>query len=161
MSDFLINDKMINPCKTCAVTGHRILEEDFNREKLVLSLKQVINEGYNCFLVGMALGFDTECFSVLENLRKTEKIKIIACVPCLDQDKKFNKEQKREYKKMLASADEITVLSKTYTVRCMLMRNKFMVDRCSVLIAYLRRKTGGTYYTVNYAEKTGKKIIRI
>ena len=161
MRELLINDKMINPCKTCAVTGHRGLNKDFDNDKLVSALKEVIADGYDCFLIGMALGFDTECFHALEELRKTENITLIACVPCKDQDKKFNEEQKKEYKRMLSSADEVTILSNAYTDKCMLMRNKYMIDRCSALIAYLRRKTGGTFYTVNYAERTGKKIIFI
>lgn len=159
MSDLLINYKIINPCKTCAVTGHRGLNNDFDSDKLVSVLKEVIADGYDCFLIGMALGFDTECFHALEKMRKTENIKLIACVPCEDQDKKFTEAQKKEYKRMISVADEVTILSRAYTGKCMLMRNKFMIDRCSALIAYLRRKTGGTFYTVNYAEKTGKRII--
>lgn len=159
MNDLLINDRMINPCKTCAVTGHRGLNKDFDKEKLVSALKEVIADGYDCFLIGMALGFDTECFRALEELRKTEKITLIACVPCKDQDKKFTEAQKKEYKRMISAADEVTVLSENYTDKCMLMRNKYMIDRSSALIAYLRHKTGGTFYTVSYAEKTGKKII--
>ena len=55
--------------KTCAVTGHRILPKDFDRIKLKIYLGQIAENGYEIFLVGMAKGFDLECFSVLTELK--------------------------------------------------------------------------------------------
>ena len=49
----------------------------------------------------MALGFDTVCFQILEEIRKEKDIKIIACVPCSTQAEKFSLEQKKEYDRML------------------------------------------------------------
>ena len=55
---------------TCAVTGHRILSSDFSVYKLKNDLENIINRGFDLFLIGMATGFDTECFSALEELKK-------------------------------------------------------------------------------------------
>ena len=41
----------------------------------------------------------------------------------------------------------------------MFERNRYMVDRCDVLFAYMYAKRGGTYYTVSYAEKKRKEIV--
>ena len=65
---------MINKARTVAVTGHRILGADFDREKLKEIFYKLIDEGYDCFLVGMAIGFDTECFYLLEEIRKEKKV---------------------------------------------------------------------------------------
>ncbi len=147
---------------SCSFSGHRILGKDFNREELKNSIKEVINRGYTTFLVGMAIGFDTECFDLLTNLKKENKeIKIIACLPCKNQDKGFRKEQKQKYQENLKKADEIICLNEEYINGCMQQRNRFMVDNSSVLISYLRYKKGGTVYTVNYAKKKGKEIIYI
>ena len=152
---------IIDKIKTCAFSGHRNLGRDFNKKELERVIKGLINGGYTTFLVGMAVGFDTECFKILENLRKEYPIKIIACIPCLTQSYKFSEKQKAEYEKMLLSADERIYVSKEYTKTCMFKRNMFMVDSASVLVAYLNSDRGGTFQTVNYAIRKGVEIIKI
>jgi hypothetical protein len=73
--------------KAVSVTGHRILRQDIDKEKLKNALLTLAIGGYDTFLVGMAIGFDTLCFNLLEEIRKEKEIKIIACIPCLDQSK--------------------------------------------------------------------------
>ena len=64
--------------KTLAVTGHRSLPSDLNIERLEKGFYYFIDEkGYDTFLVGMAVGFDSLCFKILEKIRKKRKIKII------------------------------------------------------------------------------------
>ena len=48
----------------------------------------------------MAVGFDTVCFQILEEIRRLLPIKIIACIPCEHQDQKFSFKQQKEYKRM-------------------------------------------------------------
>lgn len=152
---------IIDRAKTCAFTGHRNLGRDFNKAELERVIKGLIRGGFTTFLIGMAVGFDTECFKMLETLRKTENIRIIACIPCEKQDYKFSEKQKEEYKKMLDSADEKIYVSKEYTKTCMFKRNMFMVDSASVLVAYLNSDRGGTFQTVNYAKRENVNIIMI
>ena len=151
----------INKARAVAVTGHRTLYPDYDYNVLKNTLKRLVLDGYNTFLVGMALGFDTECFKALEEIRKEEKIYIIACVPCLSQADRFSQKQKIEYKRMLSCADETVILSEKYTPNCMQKRNEYMVDNASVLVSYLRRDYGGTKNTVNYAKKTNCNIIEM
>lgn len=156
-----MSELFINKARAVAITGHRVLYEDFNKEELKKLLTKFVDKGFNTFLVGMALGFDTVCFQTLEEIRKEKEVKIIACVPCLEQDYKFNYKQKEEYRRMLSSADEKIVLSKEYTSGCMQKRNRFMVDNSSALLAYVKRDFGGTVNTVNYAKKIGVPIVYI
>ena len=152
---------IIDKIKTCAFTGHRVLGEDFNKKELERVVKKLIEGGFTTFLVGMALGFDTECFKLLEIYRKEYPIKIIACIPCITQAYKFSDRQKAEYEKMLLSADERVYVSKEYSKTCMFKRNMFMVDSASVLVAYLHSDRGGTFQTVNYAKRQNVQIIMI
>ena len=62
------NNLFINKAKTCAVTGHRVLNQNFDSEGLTLTLKKVIKAGFDTFLVGMAIGFDTE---LIKNKKKS------------------------------------------------------------------------------------------
>lgn len=155
------NDLIIEKAKTCAFTGHRKLQIDFEVKKLEEEVIKLIELGYENFLVGMALGFDTVCFNLLKKLKINYNIKIIACMPCLDQDKSFTFLQKQDYEKMVNSADYRILISEHYTKFCMHKRNRFMVDNCSRLIAYLREDKGGTASTVKYAESKNVKTIII
>ena len=60
---------MINPAKTCAVTGHRIIF-DLDRDKLKQTFINIIQDGYDTFLDGFAVGFDTVCFDILTEIKK-------------------------------------------------------------------------------------------
>ena len=147
--------------KTCAFTGHRILCDNFDKNEIVKIVQDLIKRGYDTFLIGMALGFDTECFKVLINLRKSADIRLIACVPCNSQSKFFKKKQLEEYQKLISEADEVVNVSDDYYDGCMMVRNYFMVDNSSVIIAYLNYNRGGTYRTVKYAAENGKEIIYV
>ena len=156
-----MSEIFINKARACAVTGHRVLYENFDASKLEKTFISLIEKGFDTFLIGMAIGFDTVCFKTLQNLKEKFELKIIACVPCKGQDLKFNAEQKDEYKKMLSSADEVIILSEKYTPNCMQKRNVFMVDNASVLLSYKKRDYGGTFKTCQYAKKVGIPIIEL
>ena len=66
---------------------------------------------------------------------------------------------KEKYEALLSACDEKIVLHEKYENGCMFERNRCMVDRCDVLLAYLETERGGTFYTVNYAKKRGKRIV--
>ena len=143
---------------TCCVSGHRQIQKDLDLIKLETVLRFSAENGYKNFLVGMAIGFDTLCFQILEKIKKEKDIKIIACIPCLTQDYKYSESEKKEYRRIVESADEKIVLSESYNPWCMINRNRFMVDNSSLLISYLRIAKGGTFNTVKYAQEQGIKI---
>ena len=145
---------------TCAITGHRVLSRDFDREKLKTELKSIIDSGFEYFLIGMAIGFDSECFVSLEELKNTgEKIKLVAVVPCEDQSARFKQKDKLAYDEMLENADIVIKETAPYFDGCMLARNDFLIENSSLLFAGWRGvKVGGTYYTVKKAEKAGITI---
>ncbi len=151
----------INKSKACAFTGHRRIPYSFEISLLKEAINQALERGYDTFLVGMALGFDTIAFQTLEKIREESDIKIVACIPCKDQDLKFNGTQKKEYSRMVNSADYRIVLNEKYDDGCMMERNRFMVDNSSLLIAYQTQNFGGSYATVKYALTRGVEVIKL
>ena len=145
---------------TCCFTGHRVLKNDYDLYRLEEVLNEVISKGYVTFLVGMAKGFDMKCFETLLSLNN-KNIEIIACVPCKNQDQGYSKEDKIRYQNLLKKASKVIYLGEEYVNGCMQIRNRFMVDNSSLLIAYMYAERGGTLYTVNYAKKKEKDIIFI
>lgn len=149
----------LNPV-TCAVTGHRTLGENFNKDENLKNLEKLISEGYANFLIGMAIGFDEECFSALLTLKEKHNIKITAVIPCLDQSRYFSEENKKTYNNHLIAADYKVIFYEKYRNGCMFERNDFLVKNSSVLYAYYNgKKRGGTFYTVNRAIKNDEKIV--
>lgn len=135
--------------KNCVFTGHRDLGEDFSKKKLKKTIEEVILQGVDTFYNGMAIGFDliaAEC--VLSFTKKYPQVKLIACVPCYGQEKYFSEADKKRYVKILKKAHETVTLSDHYYQGCMQNRDKYMVERADVMIAYCKKTTGGAAYTV-------------
>ena len=142
-----------------ALTGHRVLGTNFSREKLERALRSLIEGGADTFFCGMALGFDTLCCECLLKLREEFPLRVVACIPCADQASRYSPRAKAKYDALLAACDERIILHEKYENGCMFERNRCMVEKCDVLLAYLESERGGTYYTVNYAKKRGKRIV--
>ena len=146
---------------TCCFTGHRILPKDFSVDKLNKVINNVLISGYRTFLVGMAMGFDLKCVEILLEKKREYNVDIIACIPCKNQDKFFKNSDKEKYQEYLKKVDKIVCFGDDYVNGCMQIRNRYMVDNSSILIAYLKYFKGGALYTVNYAKKQQKEIIYV
>lgn len=147
--------------KTCAFTGHRELDNlDFCLlDRVILNL---IKNGVTRFLCGMARGFDLSAAeSVVALQKKYPNVELVACVPCQDQSHGFSRSDKDRYDRILAHCAEVIVLSGGYYNGCMHVRDRFMVDNAEIVLSYLRRKSGGTYYTVKYANRLSRKVIEL
>lgn len=146
---------------SCAFTGHRdFIKEKYGKllEKNILGL---IENGVNKFYCGMAVGFDLCAAETVINFKEKFDIKLVACVPCPEQDKYFPVDSKKRYRAALSKSDEVVTLAPFYFSGCMQQRDRYMADNCDVLLCYLSKNAGGTFYTVNYAKKQGKFILNI
>ncbi len=152
----------MNEQTTCAFTGHRDVKDDLDINFFEQCLQEVINKGYDTFLCGMARGFDLIAGGLVLKLKETNpQIKLIACVPCPDQEKYYSPAEKEKYEKVLDGCDEVKLLSEKFYKGCMLRRDRYMVDNCSLVFAYGRKDEGGTYYTLTYAVSKNKKVMVI
>ncbi|MBQ8209997.1 MAG: DUF1273 family protein [Clostridia bacterium] len=151
--------------RTCCFSGHRdVPVEDVERIKnqLRVEVENLINKGVVFYGTGGARGFDLLAAEVvLELKKKYSHIRLIFVLPCFNQTKYWNKCDKEKYRIIINRADKVKVLSYAYTKDCMLTRNRHLVDNSAYIICYNRKNTGGTDYTVNYAEKQNLKIIRV
>ena len=153
-----------NKIKSCAFTGHRVLPEYFSSKKLYTEIEKLIKEGVEIFYNGMAIGFDLlAAEQVIKLKKKYNKVKLVACIPCYNQEKSFSQKDKQRYVEILKRVDEQVLLSETYYRGCMQVRDKYMADRADVLVAFCEKETGGAAYTLKYFKKkyTFKKIVMI
>ena len=149
-----------------AFTGHRLKKLPFGgdetspafmrmRENLRESISDAYAEGKRYFLSGMADGVDTYTAELVLDLKNAlPGIKLVCVYPYPP----FSERQKR----IGGFADCSIVLSDEYTKNCFHIRNNFLIEHSSLLIAVFNGiKTGGTYYTVNAAKRAGIRVIEI
>lgn len=128
--------------------------------RLKTILIDLIENGYQYFGAGGALGFDTLAAQTILDL-KTEypQIKLILVLPCFSQANGWSSNDKEIYERIKSSADKVVYTSEEYTKGCMHKRNRHLADNSSACICYLTEKTGGTAYTVDYATSKGLLVI--
>lgn len=147
--------------RACAMTGHRKLPREFDKNAVYDRLEELIKSGCDTFFCGMAEGFDLLALECLTDLKQKYRIYIEACIPYAGQESKFCAEERKKYRELLSWCDKRTVLFPAYRNGCFLIRNKYMVDCCDVLLAYCTKSSGGSAFTVNYAREKGKEIVFI
>ena len=140
--------------KNCAFTGHRDLGDGFSIEKLQKIVFDLAKKGVVNFFCGMAKGFDLYAAEAVIKIKESyPNARLIACVPFYGQEKGYSQEDKERYVNILKKCDFKITLAENYYKGCALVRDKYMADNADVLVAYLKKKTGGTAYTVGYFEK--------
>jgi uncharacterized phage-like protein YoqJ len=158
--------------KTCCFTGHcpAKLSFEYDEEspeclRLKVSLLSLIDEmrmkGVTNFLSGMAQGVDIIAAEAVLDIRRTypqDKIRLVAAVPYEGQADRWSEAYRERYFNILAVADEVITLQHRYTDRCMLDRDRYMVDASGYMIAVYNGSKGGTKYTVDYAIGKGLDI---
>lgn len=159
--------------KSCCFTGHRPakLPWGYNendpmciefKRKLYSVVEAVCESGVTHFICGMALGCDMYCAEAVIALRKRRVgITLEAAVPYDGQDERWPAESRKRYRDILMECDAVHLVSDRYTPTCMMDRNRYMVDKSSILIACYDGKSGGTWNTIKYAMDRDLEIIRL
>ena len=145
--------------QTCCFTGHRILsahEKARIPAKLDSILLPLIERGVRVFWIGGALGFDTVAAEHLLNLKKQyPQLMICLALPFEGYRNRWSETQKSRAANIDTQTDHIVYCSHTSSKSAFLQRNRYMVDQSHYCIAYCNRSTGGTAYTLRYAQRKG------
>ena len=107
---------------------------------------------------GADMGGSIPCWGVTLELKD---VTLEAAIPFGDQPGRWDEAQRRRYNSLIDRADKVTVLQIGYTSDCMMQRNRYMVDRSSLLLACFDGRPGGTMNTILYAERSGVKTVVI
>ena len=158
---------LVKKVKGVAFTGHREVEKyfDFSARKLYEVTESYVKRGATDFYCGMSRGFDLlagEC--VLSLKKRYPHIRLIAYIPYEKQYEKMNDEEIARYMHLKDCSDEkkSKVFFPSYVPWCMTYRDDRLVEEADALIAFLRKKSGGTAYTVKkFLKKKGDEIVYI
>lgn len=150
--------------QTGCFTGHRRVPPELRDElyrRLTETVDQLAVEGVRYFGTGGALGFDElAAQAVLACRNQNPAIRLIVVLPCPEWDRRWPDTDRRRYAALLEQADKVVTVSPAYDAGCMHHRNRYLVDHSDVCIGWGTGETGGTAYTMHYAEKQGLRIIR-
>lgn len=98
---------------------------------------------------------------VLQMKKRHQHITLEAAIPCENQSRGWKQSSKDRYNRLLSLCDTVTVLQDKYTLKCMMERNRYMVDKSDLVIAVWNGESGGTANTIAYAERHRKKLFVI
>ncbi len=150
---------------TCCFTGHReIYDEDREtlRRAVGREIEALIQKGYTSFINGGAVGFDLiAAGEVLRLKARYPKISLLLSIPSKEHEDTRYGTWQEDYNKAKAAATKVEYASELYRPGCEHERNRKMVDWSSAIIVYCRKKSGGSFYTLNYAKEKGLQIIMI
>ena len=150
---------------TVCFTGHRTIPKEDRRwlaDAAEREIRRQISRGADCFRAGGAFGFDTvAALKVLELKKEFPNIRLELILPCRDQTRKWSPYDRMVYGRILRRADRTEYVSEDYTPSCMLERDRALVKGSDVCVAYQKKTTGGTAYTVQYAESVGVQVVRL
>ena len=114
------------------------------------------------YYAGGAVGFDMAAAITVLNLKQQiPALTLTLALPCRDHTAGWGRTERELFRRVLARADGTVYVNEHYFRGCMQVRNRYMVDRSSVCLAFLTASRGGTYHTVSYAKKQGVPVIRL
>ena len=158
---------------TCCFTGHRPGKLPWGadetdprclamQEELRAHLEGIYASGYRVFYCGMAEGCDMLFAEAVLSLRaRCPDVRLEAAVPCADQPLRWARAQRKRYNRLLDSCDSVHILQLHYAPGCMQRRNRYMIDRSSLLLACYNGLPGGTRSTMLCAMREGLKVLTV
>ncbi len=151
----------------CCFTGHRPEKLAFSEHKvkklLEKAIELAIEDGYVTFITGMAIGVDLWAAEIVLEKKKTNNdLHLIAALPHLDFEKRWDKDTQKLYYYILENADIVKTISDHPYKACYYQkRNIYMVAHSNRVIAAFTGEVGGTKNTIDHAQKEGVEVINI
>lgn len=107
-------------------------------------------------IVGANLGWDMWLAETAIELG----IPVHMYLPFRDQGSTWPRETQERFKDLLSKSVEVKYISEVYSNKAFFKRDEAMIDACDIVFALLNpvAQEGGTYYTVQYAQKQNKEI---
>lgn len=167
-NDKILNSNVVDSSIVCSFTGHRPKSLPISNnisfsstlKEITSKLKNLIIEtiknGHTYFICGLAQGIDLLSAELVIELKHSFPFISLECaIPCENQYSDYCIEDLKRYYDILKNSDFVTLVSKNYSAGCMMKRNRYMVNKSSLIIGVWNGNKGGTYNTLNYAKKKG------
>lgn len=152
--------------KRCCFTGHRPeklhMSERAVRQLLRREIKKAVEDGFLTFITGMARGIDMWAGDIVLSMRKhNPDIRLICIPPYEGFESRWAAPEQKRYNEILKKADYTKFICEHYSRSCFQIRNVYMVDHSSRVIAAYNGERGGTKNTIDYATRKGIEVVNI
>ena len=150
----------------CCFTGHRPEKLNTSEKEVKAALRkqidQAVHDGFTVFITGMARGVDLWAAEIVLDLRKRNKeIRLICAIPHDGFEARWSPSCQELYRYVLAEADLTRVISKGYHTGVYQVRNEWMVNHSTRVIAVFNGQPSGTKNTIDYAYRQGVPVVLI
>lgn len=150
----------------CCFTGHRpeklTMPENRIKAALEAQIRAAIGDGYQTFISGMARGVDIWAAEIVLQLRaEGQPIRLICASPYDGFESRWSAQWQERYRRIMNAADLVKYICTGYSPACFQIRNEWMVDHSSRMIAVYNGAGGGTRNTLKYAAVQGISIVQI
>ena len=150
----------------CCFTGHRPekigIPEEMVIDLLDKAISEAIRAGYSTFISGMARGVDIWAAEIVLKYRDAgAPIKLICASPFEGFETSWKAEWQNRYKAIMKKADLRRFICEKYSKACFQIRNEWMVNHSSCVIAVYNGETGGTRNTIAYANKNKVEVLNV
>lgn len=141
----------------CCFTGHRPNKlkrsESEIKASLARAIEHALTAGKRTFITGMAMGTDIYAGELVLQYRKSDpSIRLICALPYPDFEKRWSAHWQQRYTAILQRADFVKTVCPSFSMASFQIRNEWMVDRSSLVIAVFNGESGGTKNTIDYAK---------
>lgn len=147
-------------------TGHRPEKirrsEEEIKSELTLQIEKAIEDGFHVFITGMARGVDIWAAQIVLGLKESgAKITLVCACPYDGFETKWSRAWQEQYRQVLAAADFVRYISDRYSLACFDVRNRWMVDHSSRVIAVYSGLKSGTKDTIDYANRKSVPVVQL
>jgi uncharacterized phage-like protein YoqJ len=149
--------------KIYAATGHRPdklggYSRGIELKLEKLALRYLIKKKPDKIISGMAQGWDLAWATAGLELG----IPVIAAIPFVEQSTRWPEESRERYSDILQRCTEVKyVCISGYAPWKMQVRNRWMVDNCTKLVALWNGSSGGTANCIEYAKSVNRRIFNL
>ena len=144
--------------KACCGFGHRYVFENLI-SKLDNAVGEAITQGCELFYTGAMGDFDSLFSSAVRSAKKVyPHIKLIGVKPYFTNDINTDKDYYAALYDDIIIPDELAGIHPKAAIKA---RNRWIIDNSDIVLIYTVRNFGGAYEAKRFAERNGKRLIKI
>ena len=144
--------------KACCGFGHRNVFENIS-SKLDNAVEEAIAQGCEIFYTGAMGDFDSLFSSAVRSAKKVyPHIKLIGVKPYFTNDINTDKDYYAALYDDIIIPDELAGIHPKAAIKA---RNRWIIDNSDIVLIYTVRNFGGAYEAKRFAERNGKRLIKI
>ena len=150
--------------RRCCFTGHRPekLKRSESEVKAFLQkeIQQAVMDGFSVFISGMSRGVDLWAAEIVLDMKQTnDSIKLISAIPFEGFEAGWATDWKLCYNYVRNNADFVRIIGKGYHPGAYQIRNEWMVNHSTRVIAVFNGQPSGTKNTIDYAHRQGVPVV--